>query len=64
MSLIILMLLSGCAELRTVDEKLDAVVIYGEDQHCGHSKEHRELYLDEINEKLKQSRITWECRGQ
>lgn len=63
MALTLLLTLTACADLRTIDKKIGDVMQESEQQYCSHSKPHRELIMDEVNEKLTNSDIKWECKN-
>jgi len=61
---IFLLVLVGCANGpgAKVEAVFDRIVVGAEDEFCAHSRPHQELMLDEVNEELKQSKLTWECK--
>ena len=55
---------SSCSVLETkVDEKIAPLMVKWEKEFCSHSKEHRDLLVEEWNERLPNSSVTWECKG-
>jgi len=57
-----ILFLASCSVIETkFDEKAKGVFIKGEKEYCSHSKNHQDLIIDEINERLPNSKMTWEC---
>ena len=58
-----ILFLASCSIVeKKFDEKTGIIFEKTQKEYCSHSPEHRDLIIDELNERLDRSHLTWTCK--